>query len=230
MTESKLLVKEKDIVVPGEVLAEGMDYLPDNGTFREEEKIIASNIGIVAIKGKIIKLIILNGNYVPKAGDVVIGTITNASFSSWMVHVGYAYEANLSLKEATSDYINRGEDLTNYFDFGENIITKVTQVSRAKNIDLTMKGPGLRKLKGGRITQVTPLKVPRIIGREGSMVTTIKDLTNTRITIGQNGRIWIHGDNPMDELKAEEAIKFVDKNCHKEGLTDEVKKFLESKK
>ncbi len=37
----KLLVKEKEIVVPGETLAEGMDYLPGSGTYREGEKILA---------------------------------------------------------------------------------------------------------------------------------------------------------------------------------------------
>ena len=227
---SKLIVKEREIVVPGQVLAEGMDYLPDQGTFREEDKIIASNVGMVSVKGRLIKLIILNGKYVPKNGDTVIGKVTNAFFNNWLVDVGYAYEANLSLKEATSDYISRGEDLTKYFDFGEIIVTKIVGVNRAKNIDLTMKGPGLKKLKGGRIIEVTPHKVPRIIGREGSMVTMIKDATNTRITVGQNGKIWIHADNPLDELKAEEAIMFIDKNCHKEGLTEEVKKFLEKKK
>lgn len=226
---SKLLVEEREIVVPGQLLAEGMDYLPDQGTFRENDNIIASNIGMVSIKGRLIKLIILNGKYIPKAGDVVIGKIANIFFNNWLVDVGYAYEASLSLKEATSDYIARGEDLTKYFDFGENIITKILKVDRGKNIDLTMKGPGLRKLKGGRIIQVTPFKVPRIIGREGSMITMIKDATNTRITVGQNGMIWIYSEDPINELRAEEAIMFVDNNCHKEGLTDEVKKFLEKK-
>lgn len=226
---SKLLVKEREIVVPGQVLAEGMDYLPDQGTFREGEKIIASNIGMVAFKGRLIKLIILNGKYIPKGGDVVIGTVKNVFFTNWIIDVGYAYEANLSLKDATSDYISRGEDLTKYFDFGDNLVTKITNVSRAKNIDLTMKGPGLKTLKGGRIIQVTPFKVPRIIGREGSMVTTIKDATNTMITVGQNGRIWIYSEDPLNELRAEEAIMFVDKNSHKEGLTNQVKKLLEKK-
>jgi len=229
MEKSKLLVEERQIVVPGDILAEGMDYLPEQGTFREDDKIIASNVGMVSIKGRLIKLIALNGKYIPRTGDVVIGRITNVATMNWLVDIGYAYEAGLSLKEATSDYIPRGEDLTQFYDFGENIMTKVITVSRAKMIDLTMKGPGLRKLKGGRIIGITPSKVPRIIGREGSMVNMIKDATNTQIIIGQNGKIWIHSDDPLNELKAEEAIKFVDNNCHKDGLTEEVKKFLEKK-
>ena len=37
----ELKVKDKDIVVPGEILAVGMDYLPAGGAVRENESIIA---------------------------------------------------------------------------------------------------------------------------------------------------------------------------------------------
>jgi exosome complex RNA-binding protein Csl4 len=33
--KSTLLVKDKDVVTPGEVLAEGMEYLPSQGTYRK---------------------------------------------------------------------------------------------------------------------------------------------------------------------------------------------------
>ena len=69
---SKLLVKDKDIVVPGESLAEGMDYLPGNGTYREGDKILASQLGLVAVDGRAIKLIALSGKYLPKRGDTII--------------------------------------------------------------------------------------------------------------------------------------------------------------
>ena len=92
-----------------------------------------------------------------------------------------------------------------------------------------MKGPGLKKLKGGRLIDVTSSKVPRIIGREGSMITMIKDSTKCRITVGQNGKVWISGNNVQDETKAVEAIMMVENESHSEGLTDKVKAFLEGK-
>jgi len=72
MSESTLCVNEKDIVVPGEVLAEGMSYIPGIGTHRKDQQILASNVGVVRLEGKVIKLVPLEGRYLPRTGDVII--------------------------------------------------------------------------------------------------------------------------------------------------------------
>lgn len=41
---SELLVKDKEVVVPGQVLAKGMDFLPSHGTYRLEENVIANRL------------------------------------------------------------------------------------------------------------------------------------------------------------------------------------------
>ncbi len=219
-------VKDKDIVVPGEELAVGMDYVPSTGTYRDGDKIVASQLGMVNITGRVIKLIPLSGRYMPKVGDTVIGKITNMSFSSWFVDIGYAYEANMSLKEATSEYIDRGADLSKYFDFGDIIVAKIVNVNKSNAIDLSMKGPGLKKLKGGKIIYVTPSKVPRIIGKQASMINMIKEKAGCKILVGQNGWVWIQCDDPKKELTTSRVISYIDDNAHKNGLTDEVAKFL----
>ena len=89
-----------------------------------------------------------------------------------------------------------------------------------------MKGPGLRKLKGGRIVEVASNKVPRIIGKQGSMVSMIKDATGCNISVGQNGIIWIDG-SPEGELLAIMAIRKIEEESHLSGLTDKIKGFLE---
>ena len=222
----KINVKDKDIVVPGEELAEGMDYLPAAGTYRDGDKIIASQVGMVNINGRLVKLTPLSGKYIPKAGDTVIGRVTNMSFSSWFIDVGYAYEGVMSLKDATSEYIDRGADLSRYYDFGDYVICKVLKVNRSMAIDLSMKGPGLRKIKGGKIIHITPSKVPRVIGKQGSMINMIKEKTGCRISVGQNGLVWIQGDDPKKEMIATKAIDEIEKKSHTNGLTDEITKFL----
>lgn len=222
----KLLITDKDIVVPGEELAEGMDYIPAAGTYRDGDKIIASQVGMVNLSGRLVKLVPLSGRYSPKVGDTVIGKVTNVSFSNWFIDVGYAYEGVLSLKDATSDYIERGADLSKYYDIGDYVSCKITNVTKSMAIDLSMKGLGLRKLKGGRIIKVTPSKIPRIIGKQGSMINLIKEKTSCRISAGQNGRIWIQGDDPQKEMLAAKAIEMIDKNAHAKGLTDEITGFL----
>ena len=92
-----------------------------------------------------------------------------------------------------------------------------------------MKGPGLRKLEEGRIITVNAHKVPRIIGKQGSMVTMIKQYTDCRIIVGQNGVIWIQG-SPEGELLSVKTIKEIEEKAHINGLTEMIKNFLENNK
>ncbi len=222
----QLLVKNKSIVVPGEELAKGMDYLPGNGTYRVNDEIIASRLGLINVDGRALKIIPLSGKYIPKKNDVIIGQIVDITFSGWRVETNSAYPAMLNVRDATSDFINRGADLAQYFNLGDYIAAKITNVTSQKLVDLTMKGPGLHKLKGGRIILVNTNKVPRIIGKQGSMVSMIKQATDCRIMVGQNGVVWVQG-SPENELVAIEAIKKIEAQAHMTGLTDEIKKFLE---
>jgi exosome complex component RRP4 len=224
---SKLLVKDKDVVVPGECLAEGMDYLPGSGTYREGEKIFASQLGLVAVDGRAIKLIALSGKYLPKRGDTIIGYVKEILMSGWMIDTNSAYHAMLGMKEATSEYIPKGADLTQYFNFGDYIVCKITNVTSQKLVDVTVRGPGLRKLKDGRIINVNTYKVPRIIGKKGSMVSMIKQATNCKIIVGQNGIIWLQGEDPKMELLAVNTIKKIETESHISGLTDRIKEYLE---
>ena len=226
---SGLRINDKDIVVPGEELADGMDYLPSYGTYRDNEKIISSLYGLVNISGRVIRIVALRGKYIPKVSDVVIGRIRNVGFSGWSVDVGYAYDANLSMKDASSEYIERSSDLSQYYAIDDIIVAKVVNVTKSKFIDVTLKGPGLKKLKDGRIIEVTPSKVPRIIGKQGSMISMIKTACNCDIIVGQNGKIWIYG-KPEDEMLAIDVINMVDREAHREGLTDKIKGYLEKKK
>ena len=224
---SKLIVKDKNVVVPGEILAEGMDYLPGNGTYREKERIRAGKLGLVQIEGRAIKLIPLSGKYLPKKGDTIIGFIKEILMSGWMIDTNSAYHAMLSMKDATSEYIPKGADLTQYFTFGDYVVCKIINVTSQKLVDITARGPGLRKLRGGRIITVNTHKVPRIIGKKGSMVSMVKQATDCSIIVGQNGVIWIQGKEPKMEFLAIDALKKIEAESHLSGLTDRMKQYLE---
>ncbi len=223
---SEILVKNKDIVVPGEKLAEGMDYLPGQGAYRDGENILAGRLGLASVDGKAIKLISLAGRYSPKKNDTIICTIADVNFSGWRLNTNCAYSAMLSMKDGSSDFIQRGADLTQYYDIGDYIVCKITNVTSQKLIDVSMKGPGLRKLKGGRIVKVNTNKVPRIIGKQGSMVSMIKQATGCQITVGQNGLVWVQGE-PKAEILVVKTIEKIAEESHLSGLTDRIKVFLE---
>ena len=222
-------VKEKDIAVPGEVLATGMDSFPGLGTYREGENIIAARLGLVQLEGRTIKLIPLSGRYIPKKYDTIICQVIDVNFSGWRLDTNSPYSAMLSMKDATSQFIARGADLTQYYDIGDYISCKITNVTSQKLVDVTMKGMGLRKLKGGRVISVASNKVPRIVGKQGSMVSMIKQATKCNIIVGQNGVIWIDG-SPEGELLAVKSIEKIEEESHLSGLTDKIKEFLEKNK
>ena len=222
-----LLINEKEIVLPGQVIAESMEYLPGENVIREKEQLIATKVGILNISGRLVKLIPLAGPYIPKRDDMVIGKVTSIGMSGWRVDIGWAFEANLSVKDASSDYIEKGTDLTKYFDYGDYIMAMISNVISMKIIDLTIKGPGLRKLGEGRIIKVGSTKVPRIIGKQGSMISLIKEHTGCKISVGQNGIIWICGEDAVKENLAVKAIEKIEKESYMSGLTDRLKEFLE---
>jgi len=224
---SKLLVEAKKVVIPGDTLAEGMDYLPGKGTFRESEKVFASRIGLVYINGSIISIIPLSGRYVPKKDDTIIGYVKDMTYSNWFIDIGYAYDGSLSLKDASSDYIERGAALSDYFGVKDIIITRIKNVTKELNIDLTMVGPGLRKVRDGKIIEITPSKIPRVVGKQGSMISLIKELTGCSVFAGQNGRVWIKGPSPQAERLATDALMLIEKKSHVSGLTSKIKEFLE---
>jgi exosome complex component RRP4 len=220
------VIKDKELVVPGEELAQGMDYLPGKGTYREGDHIIASIIGMTNVDGRTIKIIPLAGKYMPKRQDTIVGQVKDILMSGWLVDTGSAYDAVLNVKDATSEFIEKGADLTQFFNFGDYIVAKIFNVTSQNLIDITMKGPGLHKLVGGRVIKINTNKVPRVIGKQGSMVSMIKQATGCKITVGQNGLVWLSGE-PEKEIIAVNAIKMIEKNAHKPGLTDTMKEYLE---
>lgn len=222
---SKILVKEKSVVIPGEVLAEGLDYLPGPHTYRQGDKIFSEVLGLVAISGRAIKITPLAGIYRPKARDKIIGKVIDIAFSGWRIDTNTAYPAMLNIKDATSRYVRKEEDLSKILAIGDYIVTKITNVTSQNLIDLNMKEPGLHKIVGGRLIKINPQKVPRVIGREGSMITLIKNKTGCEITVGQNGLVWIKG-SPEGELLTEQAVKLVEEKSHQDGLTEKIEEFL----
>jgi len=215
--------KKREITIPGEKIVSGKEYLPGDGTRRENDDIVAGRFGLADISGRLVRVIPLSGIFMPRLGNVIIGRVVDITFNGWIIDMNAPYLAFLSLMEF-SRYV-RG-DLTEHMDIGDMVVAKVYAIKH-KGIDLTVKSRGLGKLEGGMIIYINSNKVPRVIGREGSMIKLIKDNTNCEIVVGQNGVVWISGDNVENELKAKEAIMFVVNKSYVGGLTEKVKEYFE---
>jgi exosome complex component RRP4 len=218
---------DRKIVIPGEIIATGNDFLPGEGTEKKGEEIIALRYGLAEETNNLIKVISLSGPYIPRRGNVVIGKVENITFNGWILDIGTAETSFLSLMEVPR-YVNKDE-LDGVMDIGDMAVSKIWTINK-RGIDLTIKGRGLGRIDDGMIIKINPNKVPRVIGKEGSMIKLIKDETGCNITVGQNGFIWIKGDKIEDELFAKKAVMFVTEKSFISGLTEEVKSWLDKEK
>ena len=224
----RIFVKPRELVVPGTLLAQG-PFKNGRGTFREGNRIYSTVIGLVEVRKDMIRVIPLEGPYIPEVGDNVLGKIIDVRFSNWSVDIGAPYEANLRVQDATEERVDLLKtDLRKIFDIGDIIYAKIKAYNEINQIDLTTRGMPFKggPLRGGQLVTITPSKVPRLIGKGGSMINMIKRLTSTRIIVGQNGWVWVSGKNGELERLAIEAILKVNRESHTQGLTDRVKEFL----
>ncbi len=214
----------KEIVVPGEFLGEGISGF---GTYKEENKVYSKTVGILNKKGDEIRVVPLNGVYIPKRGDGIIAIVKDITFSMWILDINSPYTAVLSLSEGVEEFVDLTKtDLSKYYNYDDVIFAKVNNVTKSKTVQLSMRDRLCRKLVGGRLIKIVPTKVPRVIGKAGSMVEMIKKKTGTQIVVGQNGIIWVKGENQRIAI---EAILEIERYSHIEGLTDRISKFLDEK-
>ena len=216
-----IYVEDKNLVIPGQILADD-EYYPGRGTFKENGKVCSSLIGLVSLRNKKIRVIPLKSKYVPKKGDVVIGKIDDVRFSMWDVDINSPYSGILPAFEV---FGRDKKELNKVYDVGDVLFLRVIDVDEVKKAKLGLKGRGLGKFKGGIIVDISPTKVPRLIGKKGSMINMIKNKTNCKIVVGQNGLVWVKGNEDMEQL-TREIIHTIEVEAHTSGLTNKIKNKL----
>jgi exosome complex component RRP4 len=218
---------ERQIVIPGEVIAKGNDYLPGEGTQKRGDEIVSVRYGLAEESNRLVKVIALSGIYDPRKGNVVIGKVDNITYYGWSIDINSPDGAFLPIQEYPK-YVNK-EGLNEVLDIGEMVVAKILAVT-SRGIDLTMKARGLGRIDDGIIVKVNSNKVPRIIGKEGSMINLIKNESGCNITVGQNGLIWVRGDRVEDELLVKKAIEFISSKSFTSGLTEAVESWFNKEK
>lgn len=213
----------REIVIPSQLLGDIKDKKAGRGTFIEKGKIYAEVLGVLNINPEYINVVPLKGRYNPIQNDFVIGIVIEAMSSSWLVDINAAYPALLHVNEVPWD-VDFGET-EKYLNRGDTVMAKILSVDQEKKLQITLKDRNLYKVKGGLIINVEPSKVPRIIGKKASMISLIKKYTNSRIFVGQNGRIWIDGE-PDGVKKVIDTIKMIEQESLSYGLTNRIEDLL----
>jgi exosome complex component RRP4 len=219
----------RDVVIPGTVLNPPNEKMQaGDGTFREGKDVVANVVGLRNQRGSYMNLIPMSGRYIPRPrkNDLIIGIITDTAQSYWTVDINSPYTAMLHVND-TPWRVDFGETVR-YLNNGDAIIARISDVGELRKVFVSIKEKGLRRLESGHIIEMAPSKVPRVIGKKGSMLSMLKSYTDCRIFVGQNGRLWVQGDH-KNVLVLEEAVRRIEAMSHMPGLTTEVEAFLRSR-
>jgi exosome complex component RRP4 len=212
-------------VIPGEVIVTG-DYRPGMFVQRRGNDMVALRIGLAEIVRNDVKVIPLSGAYIPRAEDMVVGKVVSVTGYGWEADINSCFVGYLPGQFVFGrDFSPSTHDLTTRFTVGDLMLAKIEAFDRTRDPQLSIRGPGLGKIPQGEIVKITPMKVPRLIGRKGYMINMIAELTSCEIKVGQNGVIVI--DGPVEGVrKAVEVIQVIEKEAHSADLTAKVQQLL----
>ena len=220
---------KKRYVLPGDVITTAPLRLRANVTL-EGKRIISTAIGLSDVSYDSVRVIPLSGIYLPKVDDLVIGMIKYIHGNSWFADINSCYEGMLLAK----DVFGRGSNATlgemkASLDKSDLILARIANSDRTREPLLSISGQNLGKIDSGELVKISPTKIPRLIGKHGSMIQTIESSTNATITIGQNGLIVLKCDDSAGLKKAVESIKMMDKALHNTNLEEKIQNILDEK-
>ena len=194
---------DKTLVLPGAIAAtvprrqEGC-YIDNGKTF----------VSVLSLKSED-RIIPIKGHYLPRIGDYIIGIVSEERFSGYEININSPFPSSISSR-----------DIRETFAVGDVVSAKVRMVDEVHTAQLIEP----RKLFAGRLIEVESVKVPRVIGRNGSMLALIKEYTGSEILVGKNGRIYVKGG---DIALSVMALLKISSEAHTSGLTDRVKALLD---
>jgi len=216
-----MYAQKKQLVTPGELLAQG-DYYPDLNTFKIGDSVYSTILGISDLIGNRLSVVPFKHSYIPFVGDLVIGTIVDIGMSGWSVDINSPYPALLPATEVLNRQHSQRTESDRIFSVGDLVKAKVIAFDRTRDPLLTVKDRGLGKVTHGRVMKISASKIPRLIGKEGSMISMLKKESSCSLSVGQNGIVLVTCESRENEELVMDVVRMIEREAHTHGLTDRV--------
>ncbi len=217
--------QDRELVLPGDVVYVGRIRTGEN-TYRNQEEVYATRLGLVNYRPDAVSVTALSTGYVPLVGDQVIGTVVDIDLGEWHIDIGAQDMAVMGIPDAVDRPFRTDYIMTRVLDIGDTIVAKIVDLDRRHTPVLSILGPGLGRQYDGFVVRLTPSKIPRLIGKKGSMINMIIRETGCRVAIGQNGRILVSGPSREREEMVVKVINKIELEAHTSGLTNRTQEFL----
>ena len=199
---------QKKLVVPGELVTTERKKL-GNHVFVDQGNVYSDVLGFTYPDSDIASVVPLAGNYLPQRGDIVVGVILDQNHAGYHVDIG-SVAVSFVRRDISRQDVKVGTVLS----------ARVMDVDEMNEADLD----DVRLMFGGSVMQVSPVKIPRIIGKQGSMLHVLKDGTESIIVAGRNGRIWMKNGNTA---LAKKAIRKIEEIAHLSNVTQTIETYLQ---
>ncbi|MBN1940556.1 MAG: hypothetical protein JW772_00070 [Candidatus Diapherotrites archaeon] len=201
----------KKVVIPGDLISEERKKIGSH-VFVEDGKIYSDSLGLANTDSPIASVVPLHGKYMPQIQDVIVGIVTQETFGGYIIAINSFYSSFVS-KEFIRERLQKGAIVSGK-------IMSVNEINEAEVGHVHV-------LFGGEIIRTSPVKVPRMIGKNASMLEVLKKGTGANLMIGRNGWIWAKGG---DIKLVVAAIRKIEKEAHLSDLTNKMEAFLKENK
>lgn len=216
---------ERKQVLPGDVIVKG-DYRFGSYIEKRGDAYIALRVGLAEVSRDGVKLNPLAGPYIPRPDDEVIGKVIDINGFGWVVDINSCFDGFLPASFVFGrEFSPSTHDLSTKFKVGDIIGCRIESFERSRDPQLSIRGHGYGKIPKGEIIEISPTKVPRLIGRRGAMINMISERTNCDVKVGQNGVVVVVGP-PEGIVRTANAIKMIENETHAADLTRKVEQYL----
>lgn len=209
-----IYISENELVVPGQLLSDNSRH-GGFGTYSRDGKLYASIMGFARVVDGQIRIIPVSGRYRPQRGDKVVGIVSDVKPNVVEVEIGGDSTAFIKPSERETTPLK--------IDIGDCIYAEVKSTG-LKGIVLS--NEGLQKIPSGLLVTVNASKIPRLIGRKGSMLQILRKETGCDFWVGRNGLLVVNGPDPSNEFAAVAAVNMIEREAHTAGLTERVIQLL----
>ena len=211
---------EQRLVTPGMVVGPSSGKRAGSGMIAENNEFIATRVGWLNEQNNVVSVQPINSAYMPRSGDLIVGFVAEVRNNLWFFDVNGPFQAllpmSLLLGRLNSDQHDK------HLGIGDAALARIQEVDETHNMVLTMKGVGLRRLNEGAVVSIPVNLIDTLRGDNNSMVSRIRDVTDCRIIVGDNGRVWIHGMQ-NDMHVARQLIQTLNQEGHKNTFESAVK-------
>jgi len=218
--------QKRIIVTPGEIIDKKIRSKTISKYVKSDKGNIMTSLGVIQEGKKSVDILIYKDIYKPSKNDYVIGVVVGYAPNGWIIDIGSYTKAFLPAMEIVKgDFDPRKVELSKHLAIGDIVGFKISEVRRLGYFLGTIRHEAREKdKKYGKIKDYYLLKIhssrlPRVIGKKGSMIKLIKQALKCEIIIAQNGVILFKGSIEKFNI-FRRVINIIVEKTYASGLTN----------